>query len=113
MGVAYLHLWSTQSIGIKGMYFETIISNDFFKKFLNKPCATAYTWGLVAIGRTYTNILCFVSLTYPSGFHDDKTTWCEGCVPWQIGPPFYFLSKKKEISIGNKYETHTNQFVWP
>lgn len=103
MGVAYLHLWVTQSIGKKGM---------FYKKFLSKPCATLYTWRLLTLGRTYANKTVRVFGAYCGGNHHDKTSWREGCTPWQIGPPSISSSKKK-ISIGNRYEyrKHRTKFV--
>lgn len=84
------------------MYFRTL-NNTFFCLFLNTANATIYTWRLLALGRTYSNKTVQVFELYYVGNLYCKTSWREGCVPWQIGPPSISKSKRK-INIGNRYE---------
>lgn len=86
MGVTYLHLWITQSLGRKGMVKE---HNHYFCKFLNTPAASVYTWGLLKLGRSYAHKTVSVVLKLKAQSPTpDVRLYGQGIpVSWFTGPP--------------------------
>ena len=82
MGVAYLHLWLTQSIGRKGMYY---------RKKVKIRTHWTYYWAWVISSKAAVIVETVAMALRTQQPTADVRTYSQGVpTPWFTGPPFTF-----------------------